>query len=134
MFVIHTIYRYRIIPMTTSTARPNKDFHKASTYFSKMYAELDLEKYKLAKYQELFKLSSFQAMHDADLAYHNIYRRCAENANSKENLLNCLEQEERFLTQHPNAFNADTYRQHTLKAIIEIREHLKSGALDYLYF
>jgi len=119
--------------MTTFTSRPNKDQKKASDYFSKMYDELDLEKYKLAKYEELFKLSSFQAMHDADLAYHNIYRKCAEGAHSKESVLNCLEQEERFLTMHPNAFNADSYRLHALKAINELRQHLLDGSLDHLF-
>jgi hypothetical protein len=119
--------------MTTFTARANKDSKKAAHYFLKMYAELDIEKYKLDKYQDLFKLSSFQVMHDADLAYHNIYRKCAESAHSKEDLLNCLDQEERFLINHPDAFNFDTYRKHSLSAIGEIREHLKSGDLDHLY-
>jgi hypothetical protein len=120
--------------MSSYTARSNKTISKASDYFLKMYSELDLQKYKLAKYQELFKMSSFRAMHDADLAYYNVYSRCAENAGSKENLLYCLDQEERFLTQHPEAFDAGTYRMHLLKAINEIREHLKNGSLDHLYF
>jgi hypothetical protein len=120
--------------MTTFAAKPTKDLKKASDYFLKMYSGIDLEKYKLDKYQELFKLSSFQAMHDADLAYHSIYHRCADNARSKESLKNCLEQEEKFLTKHPNAFNAETYRMHAFKAINEIKEHLKSGNLDHLYF
>lgn len=121
-------------PMNTFATRPTKEMKKASDYFSKINAEIDLEKYKLDKYKELFKLSSFQAMHDADLAYHTIYQKCAANARSKQELLNCLEQEEKFLSMHQNAFNADTYRMHSLKAINEIREHLKSGSLDYLYF
>ena len=121
-------------PMNTFVSRNNKELNKASDYFSKIQSDIDLEKYKLDKYQELFKLSSFQAMHDADLAYHAIYCKCAANAQSKEGLLNCLEQEERFLSLHQNAFSADTYRLHALKAIGEVREHLKSGSLDYLYF
>src|SRR5665213_1022616 len=110
--------------MTTFVTPMNKDQKKAANYFTKMHSELDLEKYKLDKYQELFKLSSFQAMHDADLAYHHIYSKCAVGAHSKESVLNCLAQEERFLTRHPNAFNADNYRLHTLKAINEIRQHV----------
>lgn len=128
----------KLIPITfqmnTFTTRNNKELKKASDYFSKINSEIDLEKYKLEKYQELFKLSSFQAMHDADLAYHVIYQKCAANAQSKKSLLDCLEQEEKFLSLHERAFNADTYRMHSLKAINEIREHLKSGSLDYLYF
>ena len=120
--------------MTTFTARPPKDLKKASEYFVKMHRDLDIEKYKLAKYQELFKLSSFQAMHDADLAYHNIYHRCSENATSKQALLNCLEQEEKFLPKHPDAFNHEIYRKHALNAISEVRDHLENGQLDYLYF
>ena len=120
--------------MTTSAARHNQGLKKASDYFFKMYSDLDLEKYKLDKYQDLFRLSSFQAMHDADLAYHNIYRKCSENASSKEHLLSCLDQEEKYLPTNHNAFNQDTYRRHALNAISEIRDHLKNGDLDHLYF
>lgn len=120
--------------MTTFVTKPDKVLKKAADYFLKMYSELDLEKYKLDKYQELFKLSSFRAMHDADLAYHSIYYKCAGNACSKQNLLNCLDQEERFLTKNPEAYNQDTYRRHALCAIVEIKEHLKNGDLDHLYF
>ena len=119
--------------MTTFAIRSNKNSHKATAYFSKMHAELDLEKYKLDKYKELFNLTSFQNMHDADLAYHNIYCKCAENARTKESLLNCLEQEERLLIKHPNAFNPDTYQTHTLNAINEIKQLLKNGSMDHLY-
>ncbi|HTD99223.1 MAG TPA: hypothetical protein VK668_08030 [Mucilaginibacter sp.] len=110
-----------------------KSSKKSSVFFLKLHSELDLEKYKLAKYQELFKLSSFQSMHDADLAYHKIYRKCAENSWTKETLLHCLEEEEKFIIKHPDAFDADTFKQHTLNAIKEIKHQLKSGALDYLY-
>ena len=121
------------LTMTTFVTRMTKDQKKATDYFTKMHIELDLEKYKLDKYQELFKLSSFQAMHDADLAYHQIYSKCAVGAHSKEGVLNCLAQEELFLTAHPNAFNPDNYRLHTLKAISEIRLHVTSGSLDHLF-
>lgn len=119
--------------MTTFAARPNKDIKKASGYFSKMYSDLDLEKYKLAKYQDLFQLSSFQAMHDADLAYHSVYCKCAKNAETKESLLNCLEQEEKFSIKHHDAFNDDNYRHHTIKAIHDIKQQLSNGTLDYLF-
>ncbi len=124
----------KIMLMNTFTDRARKDMRKASDYFLKMHSELDLEKYKLPKYQELFQLSSFQAMHDADLAYHNVYRRCADCASSKQSLLACLDEEEKLMIRHPRAFNGETYRLHALKAIAEIREHLKSGNLDYLHF
>ena len=120
--------------MNTFASRTTRDTKKASEYFSKMHSDLDLEKYKLAKYQELFRLSSFQAMHDADLAYHSVYQKCAENAGSKQLLLDCLKQEEKFLFRHPNAFNHDIYRKHALNAIAEVKEHLESGKLDYLYY
>lgn len=119
--------------MTTFATRPNKDLKRASEYFLKLNSELDLEKYKLAKYQELFKMTSFQAMHDADLAYHTIYHKCAESSYSKDGLLDCLAQEERFLTKHPEAFNDDIYRKHALSAIGEIREHLNNGKFDHLF-
>jgi hypothetical protein len=127
-------YTFITLTMTTFAARQNTGLTKASDYFSKMYSDLDLEKYKLDKYQDLFRLSSFQAMHDADLAYHSIYRKCSENANSKQSLLNCLDQEERFLPTNHQAFNQDTYRRHALNAISEIRDHLKNGDLNHLYF
>jgi len=119
--------------MTTFAIRSHKNSEKATAYFYKMHSELDLEKYKLDKYQELFKLTSFQNMHDADLAYHNIYFKCAENARTKEALLNCLEQEERLLIKHLSAFNPDTYQTHALNAINEIKQLLKSGSMDHLY-
>jgi hypothetical protein len=119
--------------MTTFAPRQNKDSKKASLYFSKMRADLDIEKYQLAKYQDLFLLSSFKAMHDADLAYHHIYDKCAENSKTKEHLLDCLQQEEKFSSKHPKAFDADNYRRHTLNAITEIRNQLSSGAFDHLY-
>jgi hypothetical protein len=102
-------------------------------YFLKLHNELDIEKYKLAKYKELFKLSSFQNMHDADLAYHKVYRKCAESARTKESLLNCLQQEERLIISHPQAFNADVYRNNALKAIKDIIQQLNNGTLDYLF-
>ena len=120
--------------MNTFATRTIRDMKKASEYFSKMHSDLDLKKYKLAKYQELFRLTSFQAMHDADLAYFSVYQKCSQNADSKQSLLNCLEQEEKFLPKHPNAFNHEIYRKHALNAIIEVREHLESGKLDYLYY
>ncbi len=119
--------------MATFTLRSNKNRKKASEYFLKMNQSLDLEKYKLAKYEELFKLTSFQAMHDADLAYHSLYTKCAECAETKESLINCLDMEERYGFKHPDAFDATNYRNYTLKAISEIRQHLNAGMLDYLY-
>ena len=120
--------------MNTFATKPNKDLKKATDYFLKMYSDLDLEKYKLDKYQDLFRLSSFQAMHDADLAYHSIYQKCAKYSQSKHILLHCLDEEEKFVTKHPEAFNQDTYRRHSINAINEIRDHLKNGDLDHLYF
>lgn len=118
--------------MNTFITRP-KDTKKCADYFLKLHSELDLEKYKLHKYKELFKLSSFQNMHDADLAYHKIYRKCAENAYTKESLRHCLEEEERFMEKHPDAFDGDIYKQHALQVIHEIKHQLDSGILDYLY-
>jgi hypothetical protein len=120
--------------MTSFITRANKDLKKASEYFKKMHSELGIEKYKLAKYQELFNLASFQAMHDADLAYYSVYQKCSEHACSKEDLLNCLEQEEIFLSKHPDAFNQAIFRKHALNAISEVKEHLETGQLDYLYY
>jgi hypothetical protein len=120
--------------MTTFSTRPNTYLKKASMYFLKMHSELDLEKYRFAKYQDLFKLSSFQNMHDADLAYHKVYHICAENASSKESLLNCLENKEKFFHKHPRAFNDHIYLHHVHKAISEIKYKLNSGILDHLFF
>jgi hypothetical protein len=120
-------------PMTTFSTRTNKDLKKVPNYFSMMRSELDLDKYKLAKYQELFKLASFQNMHDADLAYYNVYKKCAENAGTKESLIYFLEQEEKLFANHRDAFNPDVYNMHTLKAISEIKHQLKNGVLDHLY-
>lgn len=114
--------------------RTNKDFKKASEYFQKMHSELGIEKYKLAKYQELFNLASFQAMHDADLAYFCVYQKCSQHATSKQDLLNCLEQEEIFMPKHPDAFNQAIFRKHALNAISEVKEHLETGQLDYLHY
>jgi hypothetical protein len=119
--------------MTTFSIRTTRDLKKASRYFSTMRSELDLEKYKLAKYQELFKLASFQNMHDADLAYYNAYKKCAENAWTKESLLHFLEQEEKLFAIHPDVFNPNVYNMHMLKAISEVKHQLNNGALDHLY-
>jgi hypothetical protein len=122
-----------IILMATFTSHTALESKKASGYFSKMHNELDLEKYKLAKYQELFQLSSFQNMHDADLAYFEVYSKCAKNSQTREKLIDCLNLEERLTIKHPNAFNSDVYKQHVLKAIYDIKHQLNTGALDYLY-
>src|SRR3569833_1712197 len=113
--------------MTSFTTRSNRDLKKASEYFQRMHSELGIEKYKLAKYQELFNLASFQAMHDADLAYYSVYQKCSEHANSKEDLLNCLVQEEIFLSKHPETKNQTKKQKHALNAISEVREHLETG-------
>lgn len=119
--------------MPTFTLRPIKNSEKAAAYFSKMHSELNIEKYKLDKYRELFALASFQNMHDADLAYFYIYHKCADNAQSKKHLLHCLEQEEKLLITHPDAIDADTYHLHTLNAINDIKQQIKSGLIDHLY-
>lgn len=119
--------------MPTFSSPATRGAQKATDYFSKMYKELDLDKYKLVKYHELFRLTSFQAMHDSDLAYCTIYQKCACNAHSKQALLNCLADEERYATKHSEAFNDDIYRRHALNAINEIREHLNNGDLNHLY-
>jgi hypothetical protein len=122
------------VTMNTFITRSTKDNKKAAEYFIKMHSELELDKYKLPKYQELFQLASFQAMHDADLAYCFIYEKCAEYANCKEDVLNYLKQQEMFSLKHPKAFNQAIFRRHTLIAISEVKEHLESGKLDYLYY
>lgn len=119
--------------MTTFITRTNKSQQKASQYFLKLYAELDLSKYKLEKYRELFMLASFQEMHDADLAYFDVYLKCSQNASTKESVLQCLDQEEMLSLKSPHSFDDRTYRRHVLKAINEIRGHIKNGDLDYLY-
>ncbi|MFI5162616.1 MAG: hypothetical protein ACHQHN_15160 [Sphingobacteriales bacterium] len=119
--------------MATFSTRTNKSINRGLEYFSKLYNELDIEKYKLEKYKELFMLGSFKAMHDADLAYNEIYHKCAQNAWSKESLLRCLEEEEQLSFKHPESFDNFTYRYHVLKAITEIRLQLQSGNLDHLY-
>jgi len=119
--------------MSTFITRTNREPQRASGYFSKMHSELDLEKYKLEKYQELIKLTSFQNMHDTDLAYHQIYNTCAQNAATKQALLSCLDQEEKLLTAHPNAFDHDIYRKQALKLIGELKHQLNAGTLDYLF-
>ena len=122
-----------IARMTTFLPRPEKALNKASQHFLKLQQDLDIEKYKLEKYKELFTLGSFQAMHDADLAYNEIYIRCSQNAQSKASLLLCLHEEQRFPISHPECFDGNIYRQNILKAITEIRTHILAGDLDYLY-
>jgi len=119
--------------MATFSTRSNKSIHKGPEYFSKLYVELDIDKYKLDKYKELFMLGSFQAMHDADLAYNEIYHKCAQNAWSKESLIRCLDEEQQLAVKHPESFDDFTYRYHLLKAISELKLQLQSGALDHLY-
>ena len=119
--------------MTLFAPRTHSTLNKASEYFLKLQGELDFDKYKLEKYGELFMLGSFQAMHDADLAYNDIYFKCSQSAQSKENLLWCLEQEGKLLIKHPDCFDGDTYRINVIKAISEIKIHVLSGDLDYLY-
>jgi hypothetical protein len=119
--------------MTTFSTWVNKSMNKGPEYFSKLYRELDMDKYKLEKYKELFMLASFQGMYDADLAYSEIYLKCSQNVGSKESLLNCLDQEEKLLIRHPECFDQFIYRQNVLKAIAEIRFQVLTGALDHCY-
>ena len=120
-------------PMTTFIPRTNRHSMKASEYFIKLSAELDMEKYKLQKYNELFMLSSCQVMHDSDLAYNDIYIKCSQNASSKDSLLSCLDQEEQLSYKHPDCFDNNTYRQNLLKVSSEIKHQLASGSLDFLF-
>jgi hypothetical protein len=119
--------------MTIFSTRPGKILNKASEYFLKLHQDLDIEKYKLEKYKELFMLGSFQAMHDADLAYNEIYLKCSQNAQSKASLLLCLHEEQRFPVSHTKCFDANIYRQNIIKAIEEVRMHILAGDLDHLY-
>jgi hypothetical protein len=111
----------------------SKNPEKAAEYFSKLRSGYDMGKYKMVRYSELFHLSSFQSMHDADLAYHEIYSRCETNARSKETLLTCLDQEETLSVKHPDSFDNIHYRQNVLRAIAELRQQINSGSLDHLF-
>jgi hypothetical protein len=113
--------------------RTHYTVNKASEYFLKLQMEVDIDKYKLDKYEELFMLGSFQAMHDADLAYHDVYRKCAQHGHSKDSLLSCLDQEEKLSIKHPDCFDHHTYRLNVMKAIAELKVHILSGKLDHLY-
>ena len=119
--------------MTLFALRTHNALNKAAEYFLKLQLELDIDKYKLEKYEELFMLGSFQAMHDADLAYNDIYFKCAQNGHSKESLLWSLEQEEKLSMKHPDCFDNNTYRTNVIKAIAEVKMHILGGDLDYLY-
>jgi len=119
--------------MTIFAPRTSKTLNRASEYFHKLQQELDIEKYKLDKYKDLFMLGSFQAMHDADLAYNDIYVKCSKNAQSKENLLRCLGEEEKLTISNPQSFDNLAYRMNVRKAISEIKMHILAGELDYLY-
>ncbi|HWD89843.1 MAG TPA: hypothetical protein VG367_17045 [Mucilaginibacter sp.] len=119
--------------MTIFAPKPNKALNKASEYFLKLLQELDIEKYKLPKYKELFMLGSFQAMFDTDLAYHTIYQKCLQNAQSKSNLLLCLYEEEKLPVSNPECFDSNIYRQGVIKAIANVKMHVLSGDLDYLF-
>lgn len=119
--------------MAVFMPKTNKHSVKASEYFMKLAEELDMEKYNLQKYKELFMLSSFQSMHDTDLAYNDIYLKCARNAQSKGALLNCLNQEESLTFKHPDCFDNFIFRQNLVKAAGDIKRQLLAGSLDYLF-
>ncbi len=119
--------------MAVFMPRTNKDSVKAPEFFTKLADELDMDKYNLQKYKELFMLSSFQAMYDTDLAYNDIYLKCARNAQSKGTLLNCLNQEEKLTFKHPDCFDNFIFRQNMLKAVGDIKRQLLAGSLDYLF-
>ena len=119
--------------MTLFIPRTHITLNKASEYFLKLQQELDFGKYKREKYGDLFMMGSFQAMHDADLAYNDIYLKCAQNARSKESLLWCLEQEEKLSIKHPDCFDNNTYRLNVVKAIAEIKLYIERGDFDHLY-
>jgi len=111
----------------------SKNLKKSAQYFTKLYTELNLDKYKLQKDKKLFELISFQNMHDADLAYHDVYVKCAASAWSKQSLLRCLEQELTLAIKNPAAFNADIYKQHFTIAVIEVIRQLQKGLVDHLF-
>ena len=119
--------------MAVFMPRTDKPSLKAFEYFTKLANELDMDKYNLQKYKELFMLQSFQAMFDTDLAYHHLYTKCSQNAYSKETLLNCLNMEEKTTTKHDECFDNLTFRQNLLAAIADIRRRLTAGSLDYLF-
>ncbi|MBS1532356.1 MAG: hypothetical protein JSU01_18790 [Bacteroidetes bacterium] len=119
--------------MTIFAPKANKTLTKAADHFTKLMQELDIEKYNLEKYKELFMLGSFQAMFDADLAYHVIYQKCAQNAQSKSSLLLCLHEEEKLPVSNAGCFDSNIYRQNIIKAIDELKLHILSGELDYLF-
>jgi hypothetical protein len=119
--------------MAVFMPRTNKNSSKASEYFIKLYTELDMDKYNFQKYKDLFMLSSFQAMHDTDLAYYDIYFKCAQNAHSKDGVLGCLANEEQFTFKHPDCFDNAMYRRKMIEAIAVIRRQVTSGSLDYLF-
>jgi hypothetical protein len=119
--------------MTIFAPKPNKALNKAPEYFLKLLQEIDIEKYKLDKYKELFMLGSFQAMYDTDLAYNCIYQKCVQNAQSKSSLLLCLHEEEKLPVGNPECFDNNIYRQGIIKAIAEVKTHILAGELDYLF-
>lgn len=119
--------------MAVFMPRTDKQSLKALEYFTKLTSELDMDKYNLQKYKELFMLHSFQAMYDTDLAYYHLYTKCSQNAYSKETLLNCLNIEEKITTRHPDCFDNLIFRKNLLAAIADVKRRLSSGTLDYLF-
>ena len=119
--------------MSVFIPRSNKNTSRAAEYFLKLSTELDMDKYNLPKYKELFLLASFQAMHDTDLAYYVTYQKCAVNAQSKDQLLNCIAQEQMLNFKHPKCFDEQNFRGYLLKALAEIKKQIEEGALDYLF-
>ena len=120
-------------PMAIVASQNNKHFNKASQYFQHRCAELKLDKYKLTKYKKLFELASFQNMHDADLAYHYVYTKCADNAWSKPNLSTCLEQLVLLTAKNACVFNGEVYNQYINHAAKEIQQQIHLGELDHLF-
>jgi len=111
----------------------SKILKKSVQHFTKLYTELNLDKYKLDKHKKLFELISFQNMHDADLAYYDVYVKCAASAWSKQSLIHCLEQELTSVIKNPAAFNADIYKQHFTIAVNEVMQQLQKGSVDHLF-
>lgn len=120
--------------MNTFVPDSDKVLKNATHFFSMRCREVDLEKYSDKEYCNLLDESIIEAMYDSDLAYYNVYAKCADNSSSKDQLLNYLKIEEQFVPNHPNAFNNEAYRLNTVKAVSEIKHHLNNGDLDYLFY
>jgi hypothetical protein len=100
------------------------DGDKINDFFIRLFEKKNPERYAYKPKNELF-----DNLHDIELAYQDLYRTCAENAWTKERLLNALENIISSDSINNKAKDSEKYLETIVNGAKKIKESIENDSL-----